>query len=124
MISIMMVCLTYSSGMPAMYFVGFIFFSITFFVNKVMLITYFQKTTTLSRVTPNYSLKFLNVAIFIHMVFGCIMFTNPSLFHTKEKPNDNFPKKFPWFNVPPEDQIEFETPFWRLFYGRTKYFHQ
>lgn len=40
MISIMLLCLTYSSGMPLMYFVGFVFFSTTFFTNKILLITH------------------------------------------------------------------------------------
>jgi len=40
MISIMLICLTYSSGMPLMYFVGFVFFASTFLANKIMLITH------------------------------------------------------------------------------------
>ena len=92
MMSILMVCLTYSSGMPIMYFVGFCYFFVTFLVNKTMLIMYFQKTNTLSRVIPNFSMEFLNLSIFIHMTFACIMFTNPSLFETQEGPEDDFPK--------------------------------
>ena len=80
MMSILMVCLTYSSGMPIIYFVGFCYFYVTFLVNKTMLMKYYQKTNTLSRVIPNFPVDFLNLSIFIHMTFGCIMFTNPSLF--------------------------------------------
>lgn len=80
MMSILTVCLTYSSGMPIIYFVGFMYFSITFLVNKTMLFKFYQKTNTLSRVIPNYSVGYLNIAIFIHLLFGLIMFTNPHLF--------------------------------------------
>ena len=43
MMSILIVCLTYSSGMPILYFVGFCYFLITFIVNKTMLFMYYQK---------------------------------------------------------------------------------
>lgn len=92
MMSIVMVCLSYSSGMPIIYFVGFMYFLLTFLVNKVMLFKFYQKTNTLSRVIPNYSVKFLNIAIFIHMVFGCIMFTNPTLFEYKKLPDYDLPR--------------------------------
>ena len=96
MMSILMVCLTYSSGMPIIYFVGFMYFTITFLVNKTMLFKYYQKTNTLSRVIPNFSVKFLNIAILIHMFFACIMFTNPDMFEAKDPPERDFPK-FPFF---------------------------
>ena len=104
MISILMVSLTYSSGMPIMYFVGFCYFYITFLVNKTMLFKYYQKTNTLSRVIPNFSLKFLNAAIFVHMLFGCIMFTNPSLFETDEKPENELPVFSKIFGSAPSEQ--------------------
>lgn len=117
MISIMMVCLTFSSGMPIMYFVGFMYFSITFIVNKLMLIKYYQKTNSLSRVTPNFSLEFLNIGILIHMITGCIMFTNPSLFQSKEPPKKDLPKFNFLFHTEPFDVIDkMEDSFEKLFY--------
>lgn len=86
MMSILMVSLTYSSGMPIVYFVGFIYFALTYVVSKTMLFKYYFKTNTLSRVIPNYSVKFLNAAILIHLLMGCIMYTNPSLFESREGP--------------------------------------
>ena len=83
MMSILMVCLTYSSGMPIVYFVGFIYFAMTYVVSKTMLFKYYFKTNTLSRVIPNYSVKFLNGAILIHFLMGCIMYTNPRLFESR-----------------------------------------
>ena len=91
MMSILTVCLTYSSGMPIIYFVGFMYFSITFLVNKTMLFKFYQKTNTLSRVIPNYSVGYLNIAIFIHLLFGLIMFTNPHLFLANTKPDREIP---------------------------------
>ena len=119
MISIMLVCLTYSAGMPLMYFVGFVFFFTTFIVNKIMLITYLQKTTKLSRVTPNYSLRFLNLGIFIHMCFGCVMFTNPPLFKTSDEPEIKPPNLFPFFEEDWYAELEKTSPVLILFRIRT-----
>lgn len=108
MMSILMVCLTYSSGIPILYLVGFLQFLITFVVMKTMLFKYYRKTNTLSRVTPNFSVKFLNVSILIHMIVGCIMFTNPSLFQVRDPPTHDLPK-FPFLTLTPEE-MDKETP--------------
>lgn len=52
MTSILLICLAFSSGMPILYFIGFLFFFATYAINKVMLMQYYQKTNTLNRVVP------------------------------------------------------------------------
>ena len=126
--SILMVTLTYSSGMPVIYFVGFCYFFITFLVNKIMLMKYYQKTNTLSRVIPNFSVKFLNIAILIHMFFGCIMFTNPEMFEAKDPPKSVFPKFDIFFGKAATKQeiekMQEEEPVYAMFKARVMYFHQ
>jgi len=41
MMSTLAVCILYSSGMPSLYLVGFIFFAATYFVNKVAIFHYY-----------------------------------------------------------------------------------
>jgi len=77
MISTLAVCLMYSSGMPVLYIVGFMFFTLTYFVNKLMLFSFYQKTTTLSRVIPNYANEFLNMLIAVHLITAFFMMSNP-----------------------------------------------
>ena len=49
MMSTFFVIMTYSSGMPVLYIVGVIFFTMTFYVNKVLIFKYYQKSNDLSR---------------------------------------------------------------------------
>ena len=37
MTSTLLICLTFSSGMPILYFLAFLFFAVTYLINKVML---------------------------------------------------------------------------------------
>jgi hypothetical protein len=56
MMSTLLVITTYSSGMPILYLVGAFFFSATYIVNKVVIFQYYQRSLTLNRVVPNYSM--------------------------------------------------------------------
>ena len=78
--------------MPVLYVVGFLFFFITFITNKFALIHYYQKTNTLNRVVPTYSVGVLTYAILFHMVVGVFMLTNSSIFKTKEHHSDALEK--------------------------------
>jgi hypothetical protein len=63
MMSHLLILVTFSSGMPNLYFVGFLFFTFTFLVEKWNLILIFKKTTTLNRIIPLYSSSLFNFAI-------------------------------------------------------------
>lgn len=88
MMSHLMVLIAYSSGMPILYFIGFLFFTFTFFVEKWNLILIMKKTTTLNRVVPNYSTSLLNFIILQHFFFGAFMITNPYIFEVYEDKED------------------------------------
>lgn len=82
MMSTLLVVVSYSSGMPILYFVGAFFFGVTYLVNKTVLIKYYQKSLSLNRVVPQFSMQFLSVSLGMHILFGCFMLTNPGLFET------------------------------------------
>ena len=56
MMSTLLVVVCYSSGLPVLYIVGFMFFGATYLVNKVMILKFYTKTNTLNRVVPLYSM--------------------------------------------------------------------
>lgn len=94
MMSTVFVVLCYSSGMPMLYMIGFVFFSITFLVNKVLLIKYYKRTDSiLSRTIPLYSVHILKYAVLMKMVIGIFMFTQPDVFETKDGPNE---ERYAW----------------------------
>ena len=86
MMSTLLVTLSFSAGMPIMYAVAAGFYIVTFFINKVLLFQFYQKTNTLNRDVPNFSMNLLNLSIVIHMIIGCFMLTNSTIFDViKEK---------------------------------------
>jgi len=56
MMSTLLVIVCYSSGLPVLYIMGFIFFTTTFIVSKLLMFKFFQKSMTLNRVVPLYSI--------------------------------------------------------------------
>lgn len=104
MMSTLLVITTYSSGMPILYLVGAFFFICTFIVNKAVIFQFYQRSLTLNRVVPNYSMQFLNMSLLIHILFGCFMLTNPSIFETMSAPRDGF--KMPEMKFNPADELK------------------
>lgn len=73
----------YSSGMPVLYLNGFIFYLATFICNKLLLIYYYQKSRTLSRTIPLFTMQYLKFGLLLHMLAACLMLTNKIGFITR-----------------------------------------
>lgn len=80
MMSTLFVIQMYSSGMPIMYFIGFVFYTITYFVNKVLIIKFYKKSRTLTRTIPLASMGFMKYGLLLHMFNACFMLTNSEIF--------------------------------------------
>jgi hypothetical protein len=104
MMSTLLAIITYSSGMPILYLIGAVFYSITFIVNKAVIFQFYQRSLTLDRVVPNYSMQFLNMSLLIHILFGCFMLTNPSLYTTMSNPSKGF--KMPEMKFNPATELK------------------
>ena len=85
MMSTLFVILMYSSGMPVLYFCGFVFYIVTYWINKFLLINYYQKSTTLTRTIPTFAITFMKYALFMHSFLSLLMLTNPIAFKTKHR---------------------------------------
>ena len=66
--------------MPIMYFIGFTFYSITYIVNKLLIIKFYKKSTTLTRTIPLASMGFMKNGLLLHMFNACFMLTNSDIF--------------------------------------------
>ena len=84
LMSTMFVIQLYSSGMPILYLNGFIFYLVTFLCNKFLLIYYYQKSRTLSRTIPLFTMQYLKYGLLLHMLAACLMLTNKMGFVTRE----------------------------------------
>ena len=85
MMSTLFVVMLYSSGMPILYPVGFVFYLATYFANKLLIIKFYQKSRTLTRTIPIFSQRFLKVGLVLHMIGALFMLTNPDAFTTKQR---------------------------------------
>lgn len=84
MMSTLFVIQMYGSGMPIMYFIGAVFYSLTYLVNKLLIIKFYKKSRTLTRTIPIFSMEFLKYGLLLHMANACWMLTNPEIFEVKE----------------------------------------
>jgi hypothetical protein len=85
MMSTLFVVIMYSSGMPIMYLNGFIFYLVTYLINKYLLINFYQKSRTLTRSIPIFTVSFLKVGILLHIATASFMLTNKDNFETRSK---------------------------------------
>ena len=89
MMSTLFVVLMYSSGMPILYFTGAVFYIVTYWMNKFLLINYYKKSTTLTRTIPIFAIGFMKYALFMHSFVSLLMLTNPIAFKTKHRYQHN-----------------------------------
>lgn len=87
MMSVTWTLVVFSSGMPILYAIGFIFYFITYMTNKLLIMKYYKRTDSiLSREIPLVSVSMMRYAIIIKMFVGIYMLNNPSIIHTRDKP--------------------------------------
>ena len=82
--STVFVILLYSSGMPILYFIGMIFFGVTFWVHKLLILKFYQRSRTFNRTIPLFSQKFFKLGLAVHIIGATFMLTNPEPFLTDQ----------------------------------------
>jgi hypothetical protein len=72
------VIIVYSSGMPILYLIGTLFFTLTYLKEKLLIIKYHKRTeSSLSKDVPLYTLSLLRLTVMVKMFIGILMFTDP-----------------------------------------------
>ena len=130
MMSTVFVILLYSSGMPILYFVGVLWFGGTYLTNKLLILKFYQRTITMNRIIPSFSMNLIKAALIVHMFGASFMLTNPDPFQSEGKNADLIE-----FNVVDELELDSIKTFYeehertdtavnRIFLKRFKYPHQ
>lgn len=78
----------YSSGLPILYPFATAFYMVLYWVYKGLLIKYYARTTKFDKNLPIKSINFVKFGVFIHLVIGCVMFSNQTYFPAKERDED------------------------------------
>jgi len=71
--------MTYSMGMPILYFVGFLSMFISYWTDKVLVSKYFRKENGFTADLSRNVVNMLRWAIIVHMPIGYLMVSNPDL---------------------------------------------
>lgn len=78
-------CLMYSSGIPILYPIGCCFFIGMYWMCKILLVHYFQKSTKFNEKLQLFSLSYLKYSVFFHMIIGSVMYSNSKIFSQQVK---------------------------------------
>lgn len=116
----------FSGGMPILYVIGFVYFTFSYFTNKLLILKYYTRNRTMNRSIPYHSVKLLKWALVTHIIGAALMLTNPEPFKVEEQQT-----MLAHFNAVKDLQD------WKLFYelnkdnaiasgfmGRIQYLHQ
>jgi hypothetical protein len=80
-ISTVAILCIYTSGMPVMYLVGFVFTLLTFYTNKYLLVNFYRSSA--QELDPNMVRNFvyqIRYIIFLKLLMGLFSFCNPRIF--------------------------------------------
>jgi hypothetical protein len=88
MMSITYTLIIFSSGMPVLYALGCLFFTVTYLVNKLLFFKFYKRTDSiLSREIPTTSVYLMRWAVVLKMLAGIYMLNNPSILETRDEPS-------------------------------------
>ena len=63
----------YSNGLPVIYVIGLLYFSLAYFINKLMLIKFYSKTNEFNEDLPLRTMKIAKVAVVAHMASSFVV---------------------------------------------------
>ena len=73
----------FSTGLPILYPFAFIFYFMLYWVYKLLLTKFYQKTTKFNYNLPIYTTQFIKVGVFFHILTGGFMVTNNEIIPSK-----------------------------------------
>ena len=78
------IVLLYSTSMPLLYLAGFTICFSVYWSDKYMFISYYRTPPRLGIELMKSTGKVMEIAIILHLLFGCYMITNPDIFNWQE----------------------------------------
>ena len=72
----------YSSGLPILYAVACIFNFVLYWMVKLLLLRYYQRTHKFNEELALESIKYFKFGLFFHIITGAFMYTNSAIIST------------------------------------------
>ena len=93
--------LAYSSGMPILYPVACVNFTIIYWVYKILMVKYYRKTVSFNQDLPIYSIFYLKIGIVLHVCMALFVLSNEEI--VSAKLFDNLEEAYGVDNSPDKD---------------------
>jgi hypothetical protein len=74
------VVLSFSSGMPILYFFAFLYYLFAYWFDKYLILNFYRKPLTFNEDVPVASLSFFKYPVLIHFLFGIFMLSSKEVF--------------------------------------------
>ena len=78
------ISLTYSLGLPILYPLCALYFVISYWFNKIMLMRYYQKTFEFHDYLPKDSTYYLKLGISLHICLSLVQMSNVKIFKSEQ----------------------------------------
>lgn len=75
-------CLMFSSGLPVLYIVATIFFMSLYWVQKIMLLKVYQRTSSFNEDLALTAIGYIKIGLLFHVLIGVFMYTNNAIIST------------------------------------------
>ena len=108
MMNTVYISLMFGSGMPLLYFFGFVSFFLTYWVDKFAFLRIYQTPPRYNKDLMRTTRESLYVSIFIHFLFGFWMYSNSVIFETSSQEifginvastTATIEQKYPWLKI-------------------------
>lgn len=84
------ILMMFGMGLPFMYVVGIFSYLFSYWLNKALLIRFYQKTYQFNETLPILSQQFMQLSIFLHIVVTFFMLYNRNLFVSQDSSYEHF----------------------------------
>jgi len=79
----------YSTGLPILYPFACIFYFVLYWVYKLLLVKYYETTTTFNEMLPLYTIKWIKAAYLVHLIIASLMLTNSNVMPQGEQQKED-----------------------------------
>lgn len=83
-LTVVLITMMFSPGLPLLYPIAFLFFLVTYFVDKYMLLRMYRKPVLFDNSLALSVLFWFKAAMGLHALMGIFMLSNTSILPTKE----------------------------------------
>lgn len=87
MLLVVLMAMTYGSGLPVMYLIATIYFFVTYWTDKFLILRYYQKPNFLDEQLALRIVPWFKLGLVFHFVLGVMMFSNAKILPTASSEN-------------------------------------